>query len=71
LSGYSFWVVLASSMFTRQPVRSAMSLNGGPADEPGLYIQRAFLLRKVREARYSAWADIAVVSTRCLHVTMR
>jgi len=36
LSGYSFWVVLATSMFTRQPVCSAVSLNGGPADEPGL-----------------------------------
>jgi len=48
-----------------------MSLNGGTADEPGIDIRRPPLSREVREARYGASADIAVMSAPCLHATMR
>jgi hypothetical protein len=58
-------------MFTRRPICSAMSLNGGTADEPGIYVRHQPLAREVREARYGASADIAVMSARCLHATMR
>jgi len=58
-------------MFTRTACALCNVVERRASGRAGPLYTACFPLHKVREARYSAWADIAVVSTRRLHVTMR